>query len=113
MTRAATRSITVASSSATSTSSSAWARDESVVSGTMHHGSLESDEFRRAFLADAAAFAGREFVPSTASFAAARAARLDLLGDLAEKHLDVDALLAPRSRRCPGRPAARHPARPA
>jgi adenosylcobyric acid synthase len=69
------------------------ARDESVF-GTMHHGSLESDEFRRAFLADAAAFADREFVPSGASFAVARAARLDLLGDLAEKHLDVSALLA-------------------
>ncbi len=68
------------------------ARDESVF-GTMHHGSLESDEFRRAFLTDAAAFADREFVPSSASFAAARAARLDLLGDLAQKHLDVDALL--------------------
>ena len=69
------------------------ARDGSVF-GTMHHGSLESDEFRRAFLADAAASAGREFVPSTVSFSVARAARLDLLGDLAEKHLDVDALLA-------------------
>jgi adenosylcobyric acid synthase len=68
------------------------ARDQSVF-GTMHHGSLESDEFRRAFLADAAASAGREFVPSTASFSAARAIRLDLLGDLAEKHLDLDALL--------------------
>ncbi len=68
------------------------AHDGSVF-GTMYHGSLESDEFRRAFLADAATSAGREFVPSTASFAAARARRLDLLGDLVEKHLDVDALL--------------------
>ena len=69
------------------------AHDQSVF-GTMHHGSLESDEFRRAFLADAAESAGREFVQSTASFAAARATRLDLLGDLAEEHLDLDALLA-------------------
>jgi adenosylcobyric acid synthase len=69
------------------------ARDGRVF-GTMHHGSLESDEFRRAFLGDVAASAGRAYVPSTASFAVARAARLDLLGDLAEKHLDVDALLA-------------------
>jgi adenosylcobyric acid synthase len=69
------------------------ARDHSVF-GTMHHGSMESDEFRRAFLADAAESAGREFVRSTASFAAARATRLDLLGDLAEEHLDLDALLA-------------------
>ena len=67
---------------------------DGLVSGSMRHGSLESDEFRRAFLADAAASAGRELVSSTASFAAARAHRLDLLGDLAEKHLDLDALLA-------------------
>ncbi len=69
------------------------AHDGSVY-GTMYHGSLESDEFRRAFLADVAAAAGRDLVPSNASFAAARAKRLDHLGDLAEKHLDVDALLA-------------------
>ncbi|MGI9083823.1 MAG: cobyric acid synthase [Aeromicrobium sp.] len=68
------------------------ARDEAVF-GTMLHGSLESDEFRRAFLADTAALVGKTFHSSGASFAAARATRLDLLGDLAEKHLDLDALL--------------------
>ena len=69
------------------------ARDRSVF-GTMHHGTLEDDDVRRAFLADAAALVGRDHRPSSVSFALARAARLDQLGDLAEKHLDVDALLA-------------------
>jgi adenosylcobyric acid synthase len=69
------------------------ARDGSVF-GTMHHGSLEADDVRRAFLADVAALVGRHYAPSSVSFALARAARLDQLGDLAEKHLDLDALLA-------------------
>ncbi|WP_159941551.1 MULTISPECIES: cobyric acid synthase [unclassified Nocardiopsis] len=58
------------------------------VFGTMWHGSLEGDAFRGAFLAEAL---GRE--PSGVSFPAARERRLDLLADLAERHLDVDALL--------------------
>jgi len=62
--------------------------------GTMWHGRLESDDFRRSFLAEVAAATGRDLAPSTVSFAAARTTRLDLLGDLAEEHLDVDALLA-------------------
>ena len=66
---------------------------DGVVSGTMWHGSLESDDFRRTLLTEAAELAGRTLPPSTASFAVARARRLDLLGDLAEEHLDLDALL--------------------
>jgi adenosylcobyric acid synthase len=66
---------------------------DGLVSGTMSHGSLESDDVRRAFLAEAAKLTGRTLPPSAASFAAARATRLDLLGDLAEEHLDLDALL--------------------
>ena len=58
------------------------------VFGTMWHGCLEGDELRGAFLAAAL---GRP--PSGVSFAAARERRLDLLGDLAEQHLDVEALL--------------------
>ena len=58
------------------------------VFGTMWHGSLEGDELRGAFLAAAL---GRR--PSGVSFAAARERRLDLLGDLVEQHLDVEALL--------------------
>jgi adenosylcobyric acid synthase len=59
----------------------------------MRHGSLESDEFRSRFLTEAAELTGRTLAASTASFAVARATRLDLLGDLAEEHLDLDALL--------------------
>ncbi|WP_314036532.1 cobyric acid synthase [Dietzia sp. CH92] len=64
------------------------------VFGTMWHGSLESDGFRGAFLGEVAAGSGRTREPSGVSFAAARERRLDLLGDLAEEHLDLDALLA-------------------
>ena len=64
------------------------------VFGTMWHGSLECDELRRAFLTEAVrggrgvvrAGRGRASPPSAS-------ARLDLLGDLVEEHLDVDALL--------------------
>lgn len=63
------------------------------VFGTMWHGSLESDAFRKAFLTEAARLGGRAYEPSDVSFAARREQRLDLLGDLVERHLDVDALL--------------------
>ncbi|MEV4166964.1 cobyric acid synthase [Nonomuraea dietziae] len=64
------------------------------VYGTTWHGAMENDGFRRAFLTDVAARAGRDFVPAPAtSFAALREARLDALGDLVERHLDTDALL--------------------
>ena len=53
----------------------------------MVHGSLEDDATRAAYLRDALG------VESAASFPAARAARLDLLGDLVEEHLDLDVLL--------------------
>jgi adenosylcobyric acid synthase len=59
------------------------------VFGTMWHGSLEGDAFRAAFLAETLGLP-----PSGVSFPAARERRLDLLGDLVEQHLDVDALLA-------------------
>lgn len=61
--------------------------------GTSWHGALESDGFRRAFLTDVARLAGREFaVAPDTRFAAVREARLDVLGDLAEQHLDVGAM---------------------
>ena len=63
------------------------------VFGTMWHGSLEGDAFRGAFLGEVAAALGRTRTPSGESFATRRAARLDLLGDLVEEHLDVSALL--------------------
>ncbi|WP_328550587.1 cobyric acid synthase [Streptomyces sp. NBC_00366] len=61
--------------------------------GTHWHGSLESDGFRRAFLREVAAAAGRSFVPAPdTSFAALREKQLDRLGDLIEQHADTDAL---------------------
>jgi adenosylcobyric acid synthase len=61
--------------------------------GTSWHGALENDEFRRAFLAEVAALAGRDFRPAPdTSFAAVREARLDMLGDLVAGHLDTEAL---------------------
>ncbi|MBO3749647.1 cobyric acid synthase [Streptosporangiaceae bacterium NEAU-GS5] len=62
--------------------------------GTSWHGTLENDGFRRAFLAEVAAAAGREFQPvDGVCFAALREARLDALGDLIEHNVDADALL--------------------
>jgi len=71
---------------------SGWTRSGRVA-GTMRHGSLESDVTRTALLEQVAVASGQSWRPSDVSFAAAREERLDLLGDLAEKHLDVDALL--------------------
>jgi adenosylcobyric acid synthase len=62
--------------------------------GTAWHGALENDGFRRAFLAEVAAAAGRDFTPAPGtSFAELRERRLDALGDLIEEHLDTAALL--------------------
>ena len=61
--------------------------------GTSWHGVLENDEFRRAFLAEVAALAGRDFTPAPgAGFAAVREARLDVLAGLVSRHLDTAAL---------------------
>nr|MCH9733020.1 cobyric acid synthase CobQ [Actinomycetes bacterium] len=55
--------------------------------GTMWHGAFEGDELRARFLQETLGLA-----PSGVSFPRAREQRLDLLGDLIEKWLDVDAL---------------------
>jgi adenosylcobyric acid synthase len=61
--------------------------------GTSWHGALENDEFRRAFLAEVAAQADRDFTPAPGtSFAAVREERLDVLADLVAGHLDTAAL---------------------
>ncbi len=61
--------------------------------GTTWHGTLEDDDFRRAFLGEVARTAGRRFVPAPdTAFAAVREARLDALGDLVAEHADTDAL---------------------
>ncbi|GAA4152932.1 cobyric acid synthase [Actinomadura keratinilytica] len=61
--------------------------------GTTWHGALENDGFRRAFLADVAHCAGRDFTPAPdVSFAARREAMFEAVGDLVEEHLDTDAV---------------------
>lgn len=57
------------------------------VAATMVHGSLEDDATRADYLRRSLG------VTSTVSFPAARERRLDLLADLVEEHLDVDALI--------------------
>ena len=62
--------------------------------GTHVHGLLESDGFRRTWLTEVAARAGRTgftVAPDT-SVAAVRSAQLDLLADLVERHVDLAAL---------------------
>ena len=64
------------------------------VFGTLWHGCLEGDAFRRAWLgvaADAAGVTG--FRPGDVSFAAAREERIDAIADAMEAHLDLDAVL--------------------
>lgn len=66
------------------------------VVGTHWHGLLDNDGFRRAFLAWAAAAAGRTgftVAPGT-DVRAARAAQLDVLGDLVAEHLELTRLSA-------------------
>ena len=75
------------------------------VFGTMWHGSLEGDAFRTSFLAEVAAAAGRDWAASGVSFAERREARLELLADLVEEHLDVAALLGLVAIRRAGRAA--------
>ena len=63
------------------------------VFGTVWHGALESDGFRRALLAEVAAVTGRSWEPGTRAFEDVRQQRLDVLGDLVADHLDTDALV--------------------
>lgn len=66
------------------------------VFATMWHGALEGDAFREAFLRETLGLA-----PSGTCFSAARERRLNLLGDLIEQHLDVDALVSLLRTGCP------------
>jgi len=63
------------------------------VLGTSWHGVLESDTFRRALLLWVAGKRGLDWRPGDESFAAAREAQLDKLGDLVAENLDREALL--------------------
>ena len=63
------------------------------VRGTTWHGIFENDRFRRAFLRDLAARAGRDFTPAPdVSFAEVRERRYDVLADLVGEHLDTGAV---------------------
>ncbi|MGW6693285.1 cobyric acid synthase [Rhodococcus sp. NPDC054953] len=74
------------------------------VLGTHWHGLLESDGYRRRLLTDIAVATGRDFtVAPDTSVAAERAAQLDLLADLVERHVDVDEVLALIERGVPER----------
>ncbi len=64
------------------------------VLGTSWHGILERDDLRRELLRWVAGVRGRPYVTGTTSFAAAREARLDALGDLVEEPLDTAHLRA-------------------
>ena len=61
--------------------------------GTSWHGVLESDDFRRAFLTWVAAENNLDWRPGDQSFAAAREAQLEKLGDLIAENVDREALL--------------------
>ena len=63
------------------------------VFGTSWHGVMESDAFRRSFLRFVAGNRGLDWSPGKESFAAAREAQLDRLGDLISENVDRDALL--------------------
>jgi adenosylcobyric acid synthase len=60
--------------------------------GTTWHGIFDNDGFRRAFLSQVAADAGRRWLPGKVAFAAVREARLDALGDLVEQYVDTAAI---------------------
>lgn len=65
------------------------------VLGTIWHGTLESDGFRRALLTEVAAATGSAWRGRTGAppFAARREAMIDSLADAVDAHLDVPALL--------------------
>jgi adenosylcobyric acid synthase len=85
--------------------------------GTSLHGLFDQDAFRATFLGEVGRRAGKRFVPTGVSFAAAREAQLDRLADLLEAHLDlaaVEAIVAegapPGGLTAAGRVATRGPA---
>ncbi len=61
--------------------------------GTTWHGVLESDGFRRALLQWVAEERGLDWRPGEESFASAREAQLEKLGDLVADHVDREALM--------------------
>jgi adenosylcobyric acid synthase len=76
------------------------------VYGTHWHGLLDNDPFRRTWLADAAAAAGRHrfVVADDVDVPARRDAQLDLMADLLTTHLDVNAVCGLLENGPPARP---------
>ena len=77
------------------------------VYGTHWHGLLDNDDFRRRWLIDAAAAAGRHgfAVADDVDVSARRDAQLDLMADLLAAHADIDAILGLLEAGPPERPA--------
>lgn len=65
------------------------------VRGSIWHGTLECDDFRRTLLDDVAARTGSGWaaVPGAAPFAARREGMIDILADAIDTHVDVDAII--------------------
>jgi adenosylcobyric acid synthase len=64
--------------------------------GTMWHGTLEDDAFRRGWLAEVAGRAGSSWTaePGAAGYADRREAMIETLADAVDAHVDLDLLLA-------------------
>jgi len=75
--------------------------------GTMWHGTLENDGFRRAWLTEVAGLAGSAWSPEpgAAGYADRRETMLETLADAVDAHVDLDLLLA-GTRVSPGRTTA-------
>ena len=79
---------------------------DGAVFGTHWHGLLDNDAFRRQWLADAAAAAGRDgfVVADDVDVPARRDGQLDLMADLLTAHLDIDAIVGLLEDGPPARP---------
>ena len=64
--------------------------------GTMWHGTLENDGFRRGWLAEVAAAAGSSWVadPAAGGYGDRREQMIEVLADAVDAHVDLDVLLA-------------------
>ena len=83
------------------------------VAGTVWHGLLENDSFRREYLSYVARVAGRSFIGAgDVCFEAIRDAQLDRLADLIAEHVDRDQLLSVITAGASGRSGAAAHARP-